>query len=50
MVALFGFAGLGADTVLALSLVFGAAYLAASLPGCTFWLVGRLAAASGTAS
>ena len=41
MVALFAFAGLGADTALALSLAFGVAYLAASLPGCALWLAWR---------
>ena len=41
MVALFAFAGLAADTALALSLAFGAAYLAASLPGCALWLAWR---------
>ncbi len=41
MVALFAFAGLGADTALALSLAFGVAYLAASLPGCALWLARR---------
>ncbi len=41
MVALFAFAGLSADTALALSLAFGAIYLAASLPGCALWLAWR---------
>ncbi len=38
MVVLFAFAGIDADTALALSLAFGLAILAASLPGCAFWL------------
>ncbi len=41
MVALFAFAGLPADTALALSLAFGVALLAASLPGCAWWLTWR---------
>ena len=50
MVALFAFAGLGADTALALSLTFGAAYLVASLPGCALWLAWRHAPSTRTAS
>ena len=49
MVALFAFAGLGADTALALSLAFGAAYLVASLPGCALWLAWRHTPNTGTA-
>ena len=49
MVTLFAFAGLGADTALALSLAFGAAYLAASLPGCAVWLAWRHAPRAGAA-
>ncbi len=41
MVTLFAFAGLSADIALALSLVFGAVYLVASLPGCALWLAWR---------
>ncbi len=41
MVALFAFAGLGAGTALALSLAFGALFLAASLPGCAIWFAWR---------
>ena len=48
MVMLFAFAGVNADTALALSLAFGMAFLAASLPGCAFWLAWRNAVASGT--
>jgi uncharacterized membrane protein YbhN (UPF0104 family) len=43
MVALFAFAGVNADTALALSLAFGVALLAASLPGCACWLAWRAA-------
>ena len=50
MVALFAFAGLGADTALALSLAFGVAYLAASLPGCALWLAWRHTPSTGAAS
>ncbi len=50
MVALFAFAGVNADTALALSLAFGAALLAASLPGCGFWLAWRDRTAVGTHS
>jgi uncharacterized membrane protein YbhN (UPF0104 family) len=50
MVALFAFAGLGADTALALSLAFGAGYLVASLPGCALWLAWRPAPSTGAAS
>jgi uncharacterized membrane protein YbhN (UPF0104 family) len=50
MVALFAFTGLGADTALALSLAFGAAYLVASLPGCALWLAWRRAPRAGTAA
>ncbi len=50
MVALFAFAGLGADTALALSLAFGAGYLVASLPGCALWLVWRHAPSTGAAT
>ncbi len=50
MVALFAFAGLGADTALALSLAFGAGYLVASLPGCALWLAWRHAPSTGAAS
>ncbi len=49
MVALFAFAGLSADTALALSLAFGAVYLAASLPGCALWLAWRHAPSTGAA-
>ncbi len=49
MVAFFGFAGVDPDTALALSLAFGMILLAASLPGCVFWLSGRGASAAGTA-
>jgi uncharacterized membrane protein YbhN (UPF0104 family) len=48
MVMLFAFAGVNADTALALSLAFGLAFLAASLPGCAFWLTWRNAMATGT--
>ena len=48
MVTLFAFAGVTADTALALSLAFGVALLAASLPGCAFWMTWRNAA-TGTA-
>ena len=48
-VALFAFAGLTADTTLALSLAFGVALLAASLPGCAWWLTWRGAALVETA-
>ena len=41
MVVLFAFAGVNADTALALSLAFGVALLAASLPGCACWLAWR---------
>ncbi|MEE9210881.1 MAG: lysylphosphatidylglycerol synthase transmembrane domain-containing protein [Kiloniellales bacterium] len=41
MVALFAFAGVNADTALALSLAFGVALLAASLPGYACWLAWR---------
>ncbi len=47
MVALFAFAGIDADTALALSLAFGLAFLAASLPGCAFWLTWRSTVATG---
>ncbi len=50
MVALFAFAGLSADTALALSLAFGAGYLVASLPGCALWLAWRHAPSTGAAS
>ncbi len=50
MVALFAFAGLGADTALALSLAFGVLFLAASLPGCAIWLTWRNAPSTGAAS
>ncbi len=46
MVMLFAFAGVNADTALALSLAFGLAFLAASLPGCAFWLTWRNAMAT----
>ncbi len=49
MVALFAFAGVNADTALALSLAFGVALLAASLPGCAWWLTWRGAASAETA-
>ena len=49
MVALFAFAGLGADTALALSLAFGMTYLVASLPGCALWLMPKILN-TGTAS
>ncbi len=45
---LFAFAGVTADTALALSLAFGVALLAASLPGCVFWMTWRNVA-TGTA-
>ncbi len=48
MVMLFAFAGVNADTALALSLAFGLAFFAASLPGCAFWLTWRNATATGT--
>ncbi len=41
MVALFAFAGVPADIAFALSLAFGVALLAASLPGCAWWLTWR---------
>ncbi len=44
MVTLFAFAGVNADTALALSLAFGVALLAVSLPGCAWWLTWRGAA------
>ena len=47
MVTLFAFAGVGADTALALSLAFGVVFLAASLPGCILWLTWRRAPSSG---
>ncbi len=50
MVALFAFAGLDADTALALSLAFGVLLIAASLPGCAFWLARRHAPSTGAAS
>ncbi len=50
MVALFAFAGVTADTALALSLAFGVALLAASLPGCAWWLTWRGAALVETAA
>ena len=49
MVALFAFAGVNADTALALSLAFGVALLVASLPGCAWWLTWRGAALAETA-
>ncbi len=49
MVALFAFAGLGAGTALALSLAFGALFLAASLPGCALWLAWRQTPKAGVA-
>jgi uncharacterized protein (TIRG00374 family) len=49
MVALFAFAGLGADTALALSLAFGVLFIAASLPGCAIWLAWRHAPGTGAA-
>ena len=49
MVALFAFAGVNADTALALSLAFGVALLTASLPGCAWWLTWRGAALAETA-
>jgi hypothetical protein len=49
MVALFTFTGLSADTALALSLAFGAVYLAAALPGCALWLAWRHAPSTGAA-
>ena len=50
MVALFAFAGVNADTALALSLALGVALLATSLPGCAWWLTWRGAASVETAS
>ncbi len=50
MVTLFAFAGLGADTALALSLAFGVLLIAASLPGCAIWLAWRHAPGTSTAS
>ena len=49
MVALFAFAGLGAGTALALSLAFGALFLAASLPGCALWPAWRQTPKAGVA-
>jgi hypothetical protein len=50
MVALFAYAGLNADTALALSLAFGVLFIAASLPGCAIWLAWRRAPSIGAAS
>ena len=50
MVVLFAFAGLGADTALALSLAFGVLFIVASLPGCAIWLTWRHVQHTGAAS
>ena len=46
MVAMFAVLGVSADTALAMSLAFGIALLAASLPGCVLWRAGRTPSAT----
>jgi len=50
MVTLFAFAGLSADTALALSLAFGVLFIVSSLPGCAIWLAWRRASSMGAAT
>ena len=48
-VTMFAFAGMNPDTALAISLTFGLALLAASLPGAVFWLAWRGTSPAGRA-
>lgn len=41
MIVMLGYLGTGADTALAVSLVFGVVLILAALPGCLFWLLWR---------
>lgn len=50
MIVLLGYLGVTADVALALSIAFGLALIAASLPGCGLWLVARGSAQPGTQS
>jgi uncharacterized membrane protein YbhN (UPF0104 family) len=50
MVVLFGYIGLAGNAALALSIAFGLALVAASLPGCILWLTMRSSTQPGTQS